>query len=303
MIVGALEARRYSYDELVEKVEVDAGYKVSKKSIQRYMVALKDAGYGIKLSRDGASTKFQVNSLPPNVLHVSMNSDQAASLHLASLALAVYEGTAWHSNLKSIFRTLERNLDAKKQASLNAARDRLSFSPSPKLDTQVNAHDLRVLEDACEKKFKVSCTYHASSGNIADQSPRHLPVVRMRNVRAMSEKFPGFSFNTKEHFKHCIGISHSNEIVDVVILFRGKIAHYVAERQWHSSQRLVRNSDGSITLSMRVARTFELDHLILRFGEDAEVLEPEDLRNSIASRLTNARAQYEVPAAKTRKSA
>ena len=61
----------------------------------------------------------------------------------------------------------------------------------------------------------------------------------------------------------------------------------------HHSQRLVKEyGDGSIEISFLVKPNFELERLLLGFGESMEVLQPEKLRNRIAEKLRNAALKY-----------
>lgn len=70
-------------------------------------------------------------------------------------------------------------------------------------------------------------------------------------------------------------------------------AVYARHHRWHESQRVVReHEDGSLELELRVRLCPELEKWVLGFGEGAEVLEPEELRQTIAERLRAAAARY-----------
>ena len=65
------------------------------------------------------------------------------------------------------------------------------------------------------------------------------------------------------------------------VRFRPSAAPFITEREWHETQELEREDDGSVVLAMRVADTLELRRWVLSFGSEAEVLEPESLRVEI----------------------
>jgi predicted DNA-binding transcriptional regulator YafY len=80
----------------------------------------------------------------------------------------------------------------------------------------------------------------------------------------------------------------NSELTDIVVVLdrSGSMsvvldAPFIAERQWHATQELVTERDGSVVLTMRVADTLELRRWILGFGASAEVLAPESLRDEI----------------------
>lgn len=69
-------------------------------------------------------------------------------------------------------------------------------------------------------------------------------------------------------------------------------AVYAQHHRWHQSQRLTKHKDGAVELTLQVRPCLELEQWILRFGENAEVLEPTFLREKIATRLDDAVKLY-----------
>ncbi len=82
------------------------------------------------------------------------------------------------------------------------------------------------------------------------------------------------------------------EPVDVVVRFSPAVAERVAETRWHPTQQLERGSDGWLTWRGRVAGTLEVRIWILGWGAEAEVLEPAELRDRVASELRAATERY-----------
>ena len=80
----------------------------------------------------------------------------------------------------------------------------------------------------------------------------------------------------------------------VRIRFSSNIARYIQRSLWHPSQQIrkLRGSAGAIELRMTVALTVELTSWILSFGKDAEVLEPDELRRSVAEESASMAALY-----------
>ena len=80
--------------------------------------------------------------------------------------------------------------------------------------------------------------------------------------------------------KSALGIFRGKE-TEVRIRFRPSAAPFIAEREWHETQELASENDGSVVLTMRVADTLELRRWVMSFGSEAEVLEPDSLRQEI----------------------
>ena len=64
----------------------------------------------------------------------------------------------------------------------------------------------------------------------------------------------------------------------VVIEFARRIAPLIREVRWHSTQQIHENSDGGLRFEATVAGWQEVGWWVLTWGDEAEVLEPTELR-------------------------
>jgi predicted DNA-binding transcriptional regulator YafY len=104
---------------------------------------------------------------------------------------------------------------------------------------------------------------------------------RIRAARPTAETFVlSEEFNFEEYAKESFTLPRG-EPVGVKILFSPPQAPWIAERLWHPSQKMQYQLDGSLLMSLEVADTLELKRWILGFGQEAEVLEPKELREAI----------------------
>ncbi len=109
-----------------------------------------------------------------------------------------------------------------------------------------------------------------------------------------SIRYEAQDFDADAFYKDVVGVTVSRVRTAVVKLWIDKHnAPYVLTKPLHHSQRLVKeNEDGSIEITFLVKPNFELERLLLGFGESVEVLKPEKLRNRIAEKLRNAAEKY-----------
>lgn len=70
-------------------------------------------------------------------------------------------------------------------------------------------------------------------------------------------------------------------------------ARWVGAEVWHPEQKASQMDDGSLVLNVPYSDQRELLLDVLKFGPEAEVLEPPELREEVRSRLRRALAQYE----------
>ncbi len=100
------------------------------------------------------------------------------------------------------------------------------------------------------------------------------------------------TFSVREHFRQAWGLLKGRALVTIRVRFAPKVARIIHEGRWHETQRLQDQADGSVVMTVRVAGWEEMRRWILSFGAVAEVLEPEDLRRSLAGEAEKLRAVY-----------
>ena len=111
-----------------------------------------------------------------------------------------------------------------------------------------------------------------------------------------STPYKAHDFDADTFYKDVVGVTVSRVRPSVVKLWIDKHnAPYVLTKPLHHSQRLVKEyEDGSIEITFLVKPNFELERLLLGFGESMEVLQPEKLRNRIAEKFQLAANKYVV---------
>lgn len=91
---------------------------------------------------------------------------------------------------------------------------------------------------------------------------------------------PGDAPVQEQYLDKAWGILQGDRVT-VRVVFAALLARYIEERLWHPSQKLRPLPDGRVELTLRVADTLEVRRWILGFGAEAEVLEPETLREAL----------------------
>ena len=112
-------------------------------------------------------------------------------------------------------------------------------------------------------------------------------------------------FSLSHHFRDSFGITQvGGEPVEIVVRFTGPAAALVEERIWHESQRLAwlpaeetlfEEAPGepeALIATFRLADTSEFKRWIKGFGDRAEVLKPERLRDEMHAELLSAAKRY-----------
>ena len=69
------------------------------------------------------------------------------------------------------------------------------------------------------------------------------------------------------------------KIEQIIIRFSKKVTERVMETKWHQGQKIKKQRDGTILFSVEITEPLEMVPWIMGWGSDAEVLEPESLRD------------------------
>jgi len=107
------------------------------------------------------------------------------------------------------------------------------------------------------------------------------------------EQFINTGFNPESYYQHAIGVIVSEEEpVDIVLKFTAKQGMYVLTQPVHESQAIAERTKDSLTIRLRLVPAYELIAMILGWGADVEVLEPEWLREKVKDVLNASLGQY-----------
>jgi predicted DNA-binding transcriptional regulator YafY len=126
---------------------------------------------------------------------------------------------------------------------------------------------------------------------------RAFRFARMAQVDVLTSTFDYPSkaeFDPKTFFDSLFGIHVSNEqpVEEIEILLGEPWASFAINHRWHRSQRVLRLADGRVQVKLHVRLCPEVVTWALGFGENAFVVGPPELRDTVALRLREAAGQY-----------
>lgn len=102
-------------------------------------------------------------------------------------------------------------------------------------------------------------------------------------------------FDAEEYFGNYFGVIIGEEPEDVKIRVVPDQVKYFRTLPLHGSQREMAQEDGSSVFSYHIAPTLDFVQEILSHGADVEVLEPAELRESVADIIAGMASRYGLP--------
>jgi predicted DNA-binding transcriptional regulator YafY len=122
---------------------------------------------------------------------------------------------------------------------------------------------------------------------------RTFKIERIRDVALTPRTFdPPVGGSLERALRGAWDIIADQPATAVTLRFAPAVAARVLETTWHASQRVETLPDGALIWRGVVAGTIEIRLWILSWGDDVEVLEPEALRNDVASTHRRAAAVH-----------
>ena len=117
----------------------------------------------------------------------------------------------------------------------------------------------------------------------------NIALDRIREVKSLDIEFMPSETDLNEYFNNIIGVTRHEEepIAEVLLKINKSRYNYVRTKKIHHTQEVVHHlSDKDhVVIKLRVQKNNELTARILSFGCDMEVLEPQDLRDEIKTKV------------------
>ena len=102
------------------------------------------------------------------------------------------------------------------------------------------------------------------------------------------------SINFNEYFEDIIGVTMPDKgrLTKIELLFTNEQAPYILTKPIHGSQKNKKHDENGLLITIDVIPNFELEKVILSFGDSLKVLSPKSLVTNITQRLNNSIKQY-----------
>jgi len=241
--------------------------------------------------------------LPP----VDLNLQEALSLlllvHKASRQLQLpFKNSALLAALK-----IENHLPFKIRKYCDTALKHIFVRPGAQAPMNSLDATFAQLQKAITKRHKVNIRYNSLfEGEVIklDLNPYHLlyndrawyvlgysslhksvRIFKLNRIRELKTTKHGFlggeDFDLSDFFGKAWSMIPEGRIYNIKLQFLPKVAKNVTEVQWHSTQEVTRNRDGSATVEFRVDGLGEITWWILGYGDQVQVLAPKALRKRI----------------------
>ena len=292
-------------------------FEVSTKSIQRdvdYMRDLLHAPIEYDQKKRGYYYKKPGWDILPSTL---LERGEAAALIATKKVLAQCQGSPFYDEISRALDKMRQYLP--EATATNEFLNIYSFEKAS--PPAVEPRFFATIEDAIRSKLKITITYRASWNQEVTERTLHpymfhysqqtdtwyligrcelrneIRTFALNRIRTLSLSKKHFtipkSFNIETYMDKTFDQIHVNEIKQVSISFTPYQAQWIREHTWHPTQTIEERNDGSLILNMKVGALDAIKRWVMRYGSEAEVLEPQELREMIKYELQATGKMYE----------
>jgi len=282
---------------------------VSEKTISRDLETFRQVGFPLKETVEDFGRKkwsIDTSNCQPGL---TFTFDEAIALYLGRCFLEPLAGTFFWGAAQRSFKKIRASLgtealkyierfgDVFRQTIVGAGDyskkaqliDELMIGSEDRRAVFITYQSLRATEPVTYDVYPYGLTYFRGSLYLIGWAPeheeiRHWKVDRIEDAHLEDFRFPRpDDFDLHEHLAKSFGVFHGDGEVHVTIRFASPVSRYVQESNWHPSQKLTAQNDGSLLAEFDMDGTEEIKRWVLSFGRHAEVLEPEELREEMVS--------------------
>jgi len=122
----------------------------------------------------------------------------------------------------------------------------------------------------------------------------NMALDRIKTIKESKVKYIETDINWFEYFDDFIGVTKKadDELQTVKLWFSPSQAPYVITKPIHPTQTKIKNNEDGLEVTISVVPNYELEKLILSFGETVKVLSPKSFQKAILSRINKSAGLY-----------
>lgn len=290
---------------------------VSKRTIYRDIIALEEAGYPILSEKTDGEAYYYFLTKTDQGTGTTFTIEELLSLQILKGISAQLPASLFQKDIDTIIQKVHASLPPRAVAHL----ERITAVPLPRFQGRISSAPPQDVEEAIRKALLLQYRLHihyrkgpndsqtyriepytlvlAKGGayllafTLNRNAMRLFAMERIVSAAVQAERFEiPEGFQPESCFNDAFGlVSETPHTIEV--LFSPTVAHRIEGRVWHPHQSTTTHADGSITLTFTASGTMEIIAWILSFGQHAEIIQPQVLRDALQQHLSILHARYQ----------
>lgn len=310
--------RNYAIDDLVEecnKAIYDYSGKeegIKKRQLYddiRFMESEQGWNVELKKLKDGRKVYYKYEDSNFSISNQPLNETEANQLREALLTLDRFKGLPQYHWINEINARLESSFNLKQKEEIIISFEQneylrgLEFIPelyNAILYKKVLNIGYKSFNSVEVKSITISPYYlkqynmrwflFGKSGDY--ETITNLALDRIESIVPENKDYINSHIDFNEYFEDVIGVTiPADKIEDVVLKVGKNLISYITTKPLHGSQK-IKEMGNNFEVHLKLIPNYELETLILSFGEKIQVLEPITLAENIKERINKMKTNY-----------
>lgn len=305
--------RKYSNDDLLEACNnalfeynfINEGIKKRQlfedikfmESTQGWSIPLERNKEGRKVFYRYDTSDFSINKQPINEL-------EAEKLRSALLVLSRFKGMPQFEWVNELIIKLQQAFESGSNKKEIICFDSNEYLKNIHLigdlfnaiiNEKVLTFEYQKFDDEKSKTFEFHPYYLKQYNNrwfIIGRLPKyenltHFALDRIVRFEEIEAKYIATTIDFNDYFEDTIGISRpqNGQIEKIVLCANKALKPYIITKPLHGSQKKIADDENGYLFSITVFVNFELENMLLSYGETLKVIEPKSLQETIKIRI------------------
>ena len=202
--------------------------------------------------------------------------------------------------LKALSRKNAAEIEDAIEILLKTEGSAVTQKPSYKIDIQI----LDTIRQAIKENLRIKCKYDGRDKILSPfgivygtnvyligvEGDKPDPYVyrlhKVTDIELTEETFDKGDFDIKEYANRSFGV-YQNEIIKVELRFSKEVAEDVLNYNFHPTQKVKQNEDGTVTVKFKASGKLEILWHIFRWGDKVQIISPKSLKKEYVEYLEN----------------
>jgi predicted DNA-binding transcriptional regulator YafY len=328
-ILQILERRRFgsSLEDIRDSVVQELGLNtLHVRSIRRDLEALQAAGIDIGTEDTDMGKLWKLRRVDKGLHKITISASELISLSMGRDLMLPLVGTTFWQGIEGFWNKIREQLPEGVWDHYQKYRRTMRVMGLPRKSYERQQGILKTINRAIQEHRRVECDYESlgkpiskrilepyglaiyqssiyvvavESGKNEDKEPqerlRHWKLDRFTKATALDDWFQADEeVDLEQHLGQSVGIFSGEKAIAYKIKLSANASRWVQEDPWHSEQIVEKQPDGSSILTVPTYHAMEIIPRVLTLGNEAEILEPAEGRQTMKELVAGLTKKYKT---------
>jgi len=310
--------KKYTLDDLIDECsealfdfENKEAY-ISKRTIQADLQNMRSEKFGYEAPIEVYEKKYYRYSDPEYSIHnISVNENDLKTMNNAIQILKQFKDFSMFSEMNGVLQKLENSIHSVQEKSIIHLDKNEGLKGLEYIDilyqSILNKNVLNISYKSFSAKdftsFKVHPQFLKEYNNrwflfcVKEEKIINLALDRIQEIEILEhEVYKDKKIDPDLYFREVIGVTVSERQRgrNIIFLIDKSNAPYVKTKPFHHSQVIVEEKEEGTVFKICVQINYELERLLLGFGDSLKIIQPERLKQGMVEKLKKALKNYKL---------